>query len=60
MSYETALSIQRLKALGKKQGFVTRAQFNERLPSSVVDPENISAIVEQLKRAGVLLQSPIK
>jgi len=28
VSYETALSVQRLKALGSKQGFVTYAQVN--------------------------------
>lgn len=53
VSYETALSVQRLKALGKKQGYVTYQQVNAELPVSVVDPDKLSAIVEQIERAGV-------
>lgn len=53
MSYEAALSVQRLKALGKKQGFLTHQQVNSELHPSVVDPEKIAAIVEQIERAGI-------
>jgi RNA polymerase primary sigma factor len=53
VSYETALSVQRLKALGKQQGFLTYEQVNLQLPPSVVDPEEIAAIVEQIERSGV-------
>ena len=53
MSHETALSVQRLKALGKKQGFLTYEQVNLELPSSLVDPDKIAAAVEQIEREGV-------
>jgi hypothetical protein len=53
VSYEAALSVQRLKALGKKQGFLTHQQVNSELHPSVVDPEKIAAIVEQIERAGI-------
>jgi hypothetical protein len=42
-----------LKALGQSQGFLTFAQVNENLPLAIVDPEEIEAIVEQLKRSGI-------
>ena len=59
MSYETALSVQRLKALGKKQGFLTYEQVNLELDPSVVKPEKIAAIVQQIERAGVrVLKNP--
>ena len=53
MSYETALGVQRLKALGKQQGFLTYDHVNLQLPPSVVDPEEIAAIVKQIERSGV-------
>lgn len=53
MSYETALSVQRLKALGRKQGFVTYEQVNLELNPSLVDPDKIAAVVGQIERAGV-------
>ena len=53
MSYETVLSVQRLKALGRKQGFVTYAQVNAELHPSLIDPDKIAAVVEQYERAGV-------
>jgi RNA polymerase primary sigma factor len=53
MTYEAALSLQQLKALGQKQGFLTYAQINEHLPLAVVDPREISSVVDQLERFGV-------
>jgi hypothetical protein len=53
VSYEAAISVQRLKALGKKQGFLTHQQVNSELHPSVVDPEKIAAIVEEIECAGV-------
>jgi hypothetical protein len=53
VSYEIALSVQRLQALGKKQGFLTYHQVNLQLHPSVVDPERIAALVEQIERTGV-------
>jgi len=53
MSYETAIGVQRLKELGRKQGFLTYAQVNEHLPHSLVDPDKIVAVVEQLERYGI-------
>jgi len=53
MSYETAMSVQRLKELGRKQGFLTYAQVNEHLPHSVVDPDKVMAVVDQLTRFGI-------
>jgi hypothetical protein len=53
VSYETALSVQRLKALGRKQGFVTYEQVNLELNPSLVDPDKIAAVVEQIERGGV-------
>ena len=53
MSYESALSVQRLKELGRKQGFLTYTQVNEELPSSVVDPDKILSIIDQLERYGI-------
>lgn len=42
-----------LKALGQPHGFLTYAQVNEKLPRAMVDPEEIEAVVEQLKRSGI-------
>jgi RNA polymerase primary sigma factor len=53
MSYEAALCVQRLKRLGQQQGFLTFMQVNDALPSEIVDPEKIEAIVGQLTRAGI-------
>jgi hypothetical protein len=53
MTYEAALAVQQLKALGLKHGFLTYAQVNEKLPASFVDPREIESIVEQLERSGV-------
>ena len=53
MSYEVALLVQRLKRLGRRQGFLTYAQVNEQLPSEIVDPEKIEGIVDELTRAGI-------
>jgi hypothetical protein len=53
MSDEEPTWLQRLKKLGLSQGLLTYAQFNESLPLAVVDPEEIDAIVEQLKRSGI-------
>jgi len=53
MSYEAALALQQLKAMGKKRGYLTFAEVNEHLPRSVVDPEVISSMVDQLERSGV-------
>jgi RNA polymerase primary sigma factor len=44
---------QDLEALGRSQGFLTYAQVNERLPLTVVDPEEIERIVERLKKSGI-------
>ncbi len=48
---EASSWLEHLKALGQSQGFLTYAQVNERLPLAIVDPEEIEAIVEQLKRS---------
>jgi RNA polymerase primary sigma factor len=53
MSDEASSWSKHLKALGRSQGFLTYAQVNERLPLAIVDPEEIEAIVEQLKRSGI-------
>jgi len=53
MTGEASLWLQNLKALGQSQGYLTYAQFNEGLPLSIVDPEEIEVIVEQLKRSGI-------
>jgi Sigma-70 factor, region 1.1 len=53
MSDEDSSWLRLLKALGKSQGFLTYAQVNERLPRAMVDPEEIEAIVEQLKSLGI-------
>ena len=45
--------LQRLKALGQSQGFLTYAQFNDSLPIAIVDPLEIEEIVERLKDAGI-------
>jgi Sigma-70 factor, region 1.1 len=36
-----------------RQGYLTYAQVNERLPLAIVHPEKIEEIVEQLKRSGI-------
>ena len=53
MSYETALSVQRLKVLGRKQGFLTYAQINNELPSEVIGAEKVEAAVAELVRSGI-------
>ena len=53
MSDEESSWLQHLKRLGLSQGFLTYAQVNESLPLTMVDPEEIEAIVEQLKRSGI-------
>ena len=53
MSYDAALCVQRLKKLDQQQGFLTFMQINDELPSEIVDPEKIEAIVEQLIWAGI-------
>jgi len=53
MSYEAAVCVQRLKALGQKRGFLTCEEINQHLPPSMVDPEEIVTIVEQLERPGI-------
>ena len=59
MSYEAALSVQRPKMLGRKQGFLTYEQVNLQLAPSVVDPDKIAAVVEQIERAGIrVLENP--
>jgi RNA polymerase primary sigma factor len=45
--------LQRLKALGQEQGFLTYAQVNDWLPLALVDSQEIEAIVEQLKSSGI-------
>jgi RNA polymerase primary sigma factor len=42
-----------LEALGRSQGFLTYAQVNDRLPLTMVDPEEIERTVERLKTAGI-------
>jgi RNA polymerase primary sigma factor len=44
---------QELEALGLSQGFLTYAQVNDRLPLSMVDPEEIERTVERLKKTGI-------
>jgi RNA polymerase primary sigma factor len=59
MSYEAALCVQRLKALGRKKGFLTYADINLQVPSRIVDPDELAAIVEQLQRFGIrILENP--
>jgi hypothetical protein len=53
MSDEASSWLQHLKTLGQSQGFLTYAQVNESLPLAIVDPVEIEAIVEQLKRSGI-------
>jgi hypothetical protein len=53
MSDEASSWLQHLKALGQSQGFLTHAQINKALPLAIVDPVEIDAIVEQLKRSGI-------
>jgi RNA polymerase primary sigma factor len=53
MSYEAALCVQRLRKLGQQQGYLTFMQINDELPSEIVNPEKIEAIVGQLIRAGI-------
>jgi len=42
-----------LEALGRSQGFLTYSQVNDRLPLTMVDPEEIERTVERLKTAGI-------
>ncbi len=42
-----------MKDPAQSQGFLTFAQVNDRLPIAMVDPEEIEAIVEELKRSGI-------
>lgn len=53
MADESLAWFQVLKALGRSQGFLTFAQVNEGVPSEIVDPEEISEVVEQLERFGI-------
>ena len=50
---DEAVWLLRLKALGRSQGFLTYAQFNDSLPIAIVDPLEIEEIVERLKDAGI-------
>lgn len=50
---DVAMWFQDVEALGRSQGFLTYAQVNERLPLTVVDPEEIERIVEHLKKTGI-------
>jgi RNA polymerase primary sigma factor len=45
--------LQQLKALGEAQGFLTYAQVNEGMPLAIVDPLEIEAIAENLRRSGI-------
>ncbi len=45
--------LQRLQSMARQQGYLTYAQVNEGLPISMVDPEEIEAVVEELKRSGI-------
>ena len=42
-----------LKILGQSQGFLTHSQVNNSLPRAMVHPEEIEAVVEQMKRSGI-------
>ena len=42
-----------LEALGRSQGFLTYAQVNDRLPLTMVEPEEIERTVERLKTGGI-------
>jgi Sigma-70 factor, region 1.1 len=53
MTDEASLWLQKLKTLGQSQGYLTHTQVNESLPLTIVHPEKIEEIVEQLKRAGI-------
>jgi hypothetical protein len=53
VSDEDSSWLRHLKALGQSQGFLTYAQVNERLPLTMVDPEEIETIVQQLKSSGI-------
>jgi len=57
---DVAMWFQDLEALGRSQGFLTYAQVNERLPPTMVDPEEIDRTVERLKKTGIRIvpQSP--
>jgi len=45
--------IQSLKESGTRQAFPAYAQINDALPLSVVDADEISAIVQELKDLGI-------
>jgi hypothetical protein len=49
-----------LEALGHSQGFLSYSQVNERMPLTMVDPEEIEQTVESLKKTGIRIvpQSP--
>jgi len=53
MSHETSQWLRELRNLGLEQGFLTYSQINSHLPHSVVDPEEISMIVNDLKSSGI-------
>jgi len=53
MSHERSSWFLGLRALGQSQGFLTHAQFNDWLHSAIVDPEEISRIVDLLESAGI-------
>jgi RNA polymerase primary sigma factor len=44
---------QELESLGHRQGFLTYAQVNDRLPLTMVDPEEIERTVEHLRKTGI-------
>ncbi|MGH7486512.1 MAG: RNA polymerase sigma factor region1.1 domain-containing protein [bacterium] len=53
MSHETSQWLQELRNLGREQGFLTHSQINSNPPPSVVDPEEISMIVNELESLGI-------
>jgi len=44
---------QELETLGRSQGYLTYGQVNDRLPLTMVDPEEIERTVERLKKTGI-------
>jgi hypothetical protein len=53
MTDEEPSWLRQLKALGQPQGLLTYAQVNDKLPRAMVDPVEIEAVVDQLKRSGI-------
>jgi Sigma-70 factor, region 1.1 len=53
MSHEDSTWLQGLKSLAQRQGFLTYADVNVRMPITIVDPEEISRIVDLLEAAGI-------